>query len=132
MQAGDRVLSVGGVPVRTWTEMQTEIQISGGKPTVFKVDRAGGEATLTLTPKRDEVSGAYYILAFSTTNNVRAAAWMPSRNPLKQISRRGEARLPLHLHRLPRKRGHRRKEARKSSLHDRKLRRYLLPGRRKR
>ena len=85
MQAGDRVLSVGGVPVRTWTEMQTEIQISGGKPTVFKVDRAGGEATLTLTPKRDEVSGAYYILAFSTTNNVRAAAWMPSRNPLKQL-----------------------------------------------
>ena len=85
MQAGDRVLSVGGVPVRTWTEMQTEIQISGGKPTVFKVDRAGGEATLTLTPKRDEASGVYYILALSTTNNVRAAAWMPSRNPLKQL-----------------------------------------------
>ena len=85
MRAGDRVLSVGGVPVRTWTEMQTEIQISGGKPTEFKVGRAGGETTLTLTPKRDEVSGAYYILALSTTNNVRAAAWMPSRNPLKQL-----------------------------------------------
>jgi len=85
MRAGDRVLAVGDVPVRTWTEMQTEVQISGGKPTAFKVERAGGEMTLTLTPKRDEASGVYYILAFSTTNNVRAAAWMPSRNPLKQL-----------------------------------------------
>ena len=29
MKAGDKVVSVGGVPVRTWIEMQTEVQISG-------------------------------------------------------------------------------------------------------
>lgn len=85
MKAGDKVLSVGGVHVATWTEMQTEIQISGGKPTAFVVDRGGVETPLTIVPKRHDASGAYYILALSTTNGVRSAAWMPSRNPLRQL-----------------------------------------------
>lgn len=85
MKAGDRVLSVGGVQVDTWTEMQTEIQISGGKPTAFVVERNGAETPLTIVPKRHDASGAYFILALSTTNGVRSAAWMPSRNPLKQL-----------------------------------------------
>ena len=86
MKAGDRVVSVGGVPVRTWTEMQTEVQISGGKPTEFVVEReATGKVSLTIVPKRHEASGAYFIYALSTTNQVKTAAWMPARNPLKQL-----------------------------------------------
>jgi regulator of sigma E protease len=89
MKAGDKVVSVGGVPVRTWTEMQTEVQISGGKPTEFVVERGEGNAasktSLTVVPKRHEASGAYFIYALSTTNQVKAAAWMPARNPLKQL-----------------------------------------------
>ena len=89
MKAGDRVVSVGGVPVRTWTEMQTEVQISGGKPTEFVVERIeGGKSsskTLTVVPKRHDASGAYFIYALSTTNQVKAAAWMPARNPIKQL-----------------------------------------------
>ena len=90
MQAGDEVVSVGGRAVRTWTEMQTEVQIAGGREVPFVVRRGspedGAEMTLRLTPRRDEVSGAWYILAVSTTNQVAAAAWMPSRNPLKQLA----------------------------------------------
>ena len=85
MKAGDRIVSIAGVPVRTWTEMQTEVQISGGNPTAFVVARGADEVTLTVKPERDEASGAYFIKAVSTTNLVRAAAWMPSRNPLKQL-----------------------------------------------
>lgn len=85
MKPGDRVVSIGGVPVDTWTEMQTEIQISGGKPTEFVVDRGGSEERLTVSPRRHDVSGAYFILALSTTNGVGAAAWMPARNPLRQL-----------------------------------------------
>jgi len=87
MKPGDRVLSVGGRPVRTWTEMQTEVQISGGRPTEFLVERdEEGEVGLTVTPVRDEVTGAYYILALSVTNGVGAAAWMPHRSPLRQLA----------------------------------------------
>lgn len=85
MKPGDRVVSIGGVPVDTWTEMQTEIQISGGKPTEFVVDRGGSEERLTVSPRRHDTSGAYFILALSTTNGVGAAAWMPARNPLRQL-----------------------------------------------
>ncbi|MBO5940384.1 MAG: site-2 protease family protein [Kiritimatiellae bacterium] len=86
MKAGDKVVSVGGVPIRTWTEMQTEVQISGGKSTEFVVEREKeGKVKLSVVPIRNEASGAYYIYAFSTTNSVKAAAWMPARNPLKQL-----------------------------------------------
>ena len=86
MRAGDRVVSVGGVPVRTWTDMQTEVQISGGKPTEIVVERESvGRVSLTVVPKRHEVSGAYFIYALSTTNQVKTAAWMPARNPVKQL-----------------------------------------------
>ena len=87
MKAGDRVLRVGDREISTWTDMQTEVQISGGKPTVFTVE--GADRTireLTITPSRDSVTGAYLIMAFSVTNTTGAVAWMPSRNPLKQLA----------------------------------------------
>lgn len=88
LRADDKVLSVGGREVKTWTEMQTEVQISGGQSVDFVVAREGEVEPLTLpvTPAQDPVTGAYYILALSTTNHVGAAAWMPNRNPLKQLA----------------------------------------------
>ena len=86
MLPGDRVTSVNGHAVRTWTEMQTEVQIAGQKATEFIVARGGTNVTLSITAKRDEASGACFILALSTTTGVKAAAWMPERNPLKQLA----------------------------------------------
>lgn len=86
MKAGDKVLSVNGNKVETWSEMQTEVQLTGGKKTEFIVLRDSKEMSLFITPKKDTASGAHYILAFYTTNNVKASAWMPSRNPVDQIT----------------------------------------------
>ncbi len=89
LQAGDVVKSVGGRPVETWSEMQTEVQIAGGKPVAFVVARGGEQPTdvsLMVTPKRDAVSGAWYILALSETNTTGAVAWMPARSPWKQLA----------------------------------------------
>lgn len=87
LQAGDRVLAVGGHPVATWTEMVTEVQLTDGRATPFRVARAGEEVTLSITPSQDEASGVYYILALSETNGAaRCAMWMPARNPLKQLA----------------------------------------------
>ena len=86
MQVGDFVLSVGSRPISTWTDMTTEVQIAGGRPTVFRVRRGGTqELELEITPVRNEVTGAWYILAAST-NSVGAAGWMPSRNPIRQLA----------------------------------------------
>jgi len=83
---GDKVVSVGGRPIATWTEMQTEVQIAGGREVEFEVIRAGEPTKLVVTPKRDDVTGAWYIMAFSTTNHAGAAAWMPNRNPWRQLA----------------------------------------------
>ena len=95
LQAGDTVVSVGGRPVRTWTEMQTEVQIAGGSAVEIVVMRDAPSKgvpvhnphlTLEVTPERNEVTGAWYIMAISVTNVTGAAAWMPDRNPLRQLA----------------------------------------------
>ena len=86
MVAGDRVISVGGHPVGTWTEMQTEVQIADERPTEFVVLRGDEEISLTITPMRDEVTGACYIGALSIPNENKSSAWMPARSPLKQLA----------------------------------------------
>ena len=91
MKRGDVVKSVGGRPVRTWTDMQTEVQIAGGKTVEIAVDRpqASGlpaRVLLPVTPQRNEVTGAWYIMAVSVSNATGAVAWMPDRNPLKQLA----------------------------------------------
>ena len=95
MRKGDVVKSVGGRPVRTWTEMQTEVQIAGGKPTEVVVERSltsGQETasplsvTLSITPKRNAATGAWYIMALSVSNATGAVAWMPDRNPIRQLA----------------------------------------------
>lgn len=86
MKAGDVVVSVGGHPVRTWSEMQTEVQIAGGRETEFSVKRGDAVETLKIAPERDKVTGAWYIMALSVTNTTGAAAWMPARNPLRQLA----------------------------------------------
>ena len=90
LMKGDVVKSVGGHPVETWSDMTTEVQIAGGKSVEFLVSRGEGAAAedvvLTMTPKRDEVTGAWYILALSETNATGSVAWMPARNPWKQLA----------------------------------------------
>ena len=86
MLAGDRVVSVGGHAVDSWSEMQTEVQISDEKPTVFVVKRGNAEIPLTITPLRDDVTGACYIGALSLPNENKSSAWMPARNPLRQLA----------------------------------------------
>ena len=87
VKEGDRIVAVGGRAVSTWTEMQTEVQISGGKAVEFAIVRDGVELPpVKIAPARDEISGVYLIKAYSMTNSVGAVAWMPARSPLKQLA----------------------------------------------
>lgn len=85
MLPGDKVVSVNGKSVETWTEMMVEVQISGGRETAIDVLREGEKVSLSVTPKHNKVTGAYYIMAVST-NGCGAAGWMPDRNPVKQLA----------------------------------------------
>ena len=82
---GDRVVSVNGREVNTWTDLQTEVQITGGKEAVFMVERGEAMVALPTTPERDQVTGALFIGAVNT-NSCGATAWMPARNPVRQLA----------------------------------------------
>jgi len=86
LKEGDRIVKVGGHPIETWSEMQTEVQICGGKETAFEILRDGLLQTIQIVPEKNETTGAYLIMAYSTTNHAGAVAWMPNRNPLKQLA----------------------------------------------
>ncbi|MBO5643481.1 MAG: site-2 protease family protein [Kiritimatiellae bacterium] len=87
---GDKVISINGNKVTTWTEMLVEVQIAGTKASKFEVVRCTNDVCQTLTfevtPEKDEKTGASYIkIASVSDSNAKAAPWMTDRNPLKQL-----------------------------------------------
>ena len=56
------------------------------KKVEYRVLRDADEVVLKIAPKRDEVTGAWYIMALSVSNATGAVAWMPDRNPLRQLA----------------------------------------------
>ncbi len=86
MMVGDKVLSVNGNPVKTWTELLTEVQIAGENETAIAVERDGKNLVLQVTPERDKVTGGCLIMAYAVTNSVRYAAWMPERSAMGQLA----------------------------------------------
>lgn len=86
MKAGDRVLSVNGNPVKTWSDLLTEVQIVGEREAAVEVDRGGTNLVLRITPERDKITGGCLIMAHSVTNSKPCSMWMPDRNPLKQLA----------------------------------------------
>lgn len=85
IMAGDIITSIGGHSVKSWTDLQTEVQIVGAKETEVELKRGEETLKVKLTPEIDEVSGAALLMAYSTPNETRAAAWMPYRNPIEQL-----------------------------------------------
>ena len=83
MKFGDKIIEVGGNKVNSWSDMQTEIQLADEKPTLFKVERGDEIVELTVTPRRDKVTGACFIGVLKSSSNT---LWMPARNPLKQLA----------------------------------------------
>ena len=89
LQVGDKIIAVNGNPVKTWSQLMTEVQIVGDKEGDFDVVRCGDEVcellTLKIRPEQDKVTEAYYIKAFSSTNNYVASHFLPARSPVKQL-----------------------------------------------
>lgn len=88
--AGDRILSVNGNSVRTKTDLQTEFLIAKGRVSEVLLARGGTNVTVSVAPKFEkagpvvEIPLLYVVLQDSETAG--AAAWMPDRNPLKQLA----------------------------------------------
>lgn len=87
VRPGERVVSVNGHATPSWYDMKVEVQIAGVRPVPFVLAAPDGSTrTVTITPVRDAATGVSLVgLLSAQTNAVRAAAWMPARNPLAQL-----------------------------------------------
>ena len=86
MKAGDKVLSVNGHPVKTWSDLLTEVQIAGEREAAIEVDRGGTNMVLRITPERDKITGGCLIMAHSVTNSKPCSMWMPERSVIGQLA----------------------------------------------
>lgn len=90
MMTGDRIVAVNGNSVLTKTDMQTEFLLAKGRASVLTLARGGTNVTVTVEPVFEKVGPVveipllYVVLAQSDAAG--AAAWMPSRNPLRQLA----------------------------------------------
>ncbi|MDP3487049.1 MAG: M50 family metallopeptidase, partial [Bacillota bacterium] len=56
LQPGDRIISIAGVPVETWSDLPQVVNQNAHQPLRFVVNRGGVEHIITITPKIDEAS----------------------------------------------------------------------------
>lgn len=59
LQPGDLILAIDGNPVETFTDLQRVVSFSAGQPLVLDVDRAGALVTVTVTPRREEITDRF-------------------------------------------------------------------------
>ena len=72
LQQGDRIVSIAGVPVESWSDLQQVVGQNSDKPIDFLVNRDGAELVISITPKIDEDSNRAMIgvAAYSVRYNV--------------------------------------------------------------
>jgi regulator of sigma E protease len=57
LKAGDRIVAVDGMPVRSPSDVATITNAKPGVPIVFRVERSGGTEDVTVTPETSEQGG---------------------------------------------------------------------------
>ncbi len=57
VREGDRVVSIGGLPVSDWNQMAQIIHNSPGKSMTFEIERDGDHKAFSITPVKDESTG---------------------------------------------------------------------------
>lgn len=76
LREGDRIVAVGGSPVRSWGDAVRLIETSPGRPIPFVVERGGQRLTLTVTPQA-ESEGGKQVGKIGAQNGAVATAYQP-------------------------------------------------------
>ncbi len=61
MAVGDRIISIDGAPVASWSDVQQEIAKLGGQSATMMLERSGEQISLQIVPRKDESTGQVMI-----------------------------------------------------------------------
>ena len=92
LRADDTLLSVDGVPVATRDAVLAALAAAGSETELSVMSEIPADAReyeekmVVIAPKRNPSTGAFFIEATSVANETGAVAWMPDRNPFKQLA----------------------------------------------
>ncbi len=59
IKAGDRILSVNGVDVKSWDDVSDQIKGAHGRPVTLEIDRGGKRITVTVTPETKSLKNVF-------------------------------------------------------------------------
>ncbi len=59
MEAGDRIVSVGGRPVDSWSALKRAVESKAGRPLLFRVQREGRTLEMTVVPEISTVENIF-------------------------------------------------------------------------
>jgi len=59
LQSGDRVLSINGVPIRTWDDLSESIEKLGLNPLNLRIKRGDSDLSIAVTPAIDEAKNLF-------------------------------------------------------------------------
>jgi len=87
---GDRIVSVNGNSVGTKTDLQMEFLLAKGRVSEIVLLRGGTNVVVSLAPKFEKAGPVHEIplmyVVLKESDAAGAAAWMPARNPLRQLA----------------------------------------------
>ncbi len=65
VEVGDRIVSIGGVPVESWYDLKRVIQSFSGSPQPFVIERGGEILELTIKPVHEETNGEDFLIGIA-------------------------------------------------------------------
>ena len=85
---GDRIVSVNGREVGSKIDLRTELMLAKGRVSEVGLLRAGTNLVVSVEPRCEESLGGLPVLGviLKAGEGAVAAAWMPERNPLRQLA----------------------------------------------
>lgn len=86
VKTGDKILSINGQPVLTWTDMTQKVRESNGSNLILEISREGGPLKIEVTPKYNEAAKAWVM---GITQQQNPDHYLKKRYPMGEAIRKG-------------------------------------------
>jgi regulator of sigma E protease len=70
LRAGDKILSVNGVDIRSWSEIKSQINLNLGLPSTFYIERDASKESFSIMPSQSEIEKNNWVIGIVASNTI--------------------------------------------------------------